>query len=864
MGEAIFLKKISLSQQMAHEHDAGKEQVPFEVPPQFQRYKKVFSEEEAKRFPPDRAPFNVEIKLKKDAPDQLNCKIYPLTKQETETLRKYVDEELEKGFITEGASPYTSPVFFIAKKDSDEKRLVIDYRRLNEITERDNGPLPRIDEIWQKLEGKALFSKFDIRRGYNNVIIEPKDRYKAAFKTPIGTYIPNVLQFGQANGPAQWMRLMYHDFKTFFDIWGGEHRGTTGLCYMDDFVVASKPTREGSKSHDDCCHHFLTICWRRRYTLKPSKCVWRQTKIIFLGVLVEDGVLSVDPAKREGISKWPVDLKDRHDVQRTMGMLQYQRQFIPGFSYLARPIFETLKKGQIFHWTSEAREALKRIIKIITDDPKLQQPDPNQPFEMEIDASKYATGAVLIQRGKDGARIEVGYHSKALTPTERRYDVYDRECLALVRAFKQWRHLLEGHPHKIKVWTDHANLARFREGQALSDKHKRYSLFLTRFDFDFYHIPGKQNITADALSRRSDLQPPEGEEPKEVLFPDHMFIKLIRPVAMEENIKQQHSSTKYKERLQQWEQSFNLNKKYGLYWKEGALVVPNYENIGRGLLEVFHDGLTAGHPGQLKTWLDLKRHYWWPSMRKMVQEYVQGCAICQANKIITHRNKPPLFPISPEDDAQPFEVVAMDLIVKLPESQGYDSILTITDHDCTKGVILVPCKEEMTAEQLAGEYKSKVFPYAGIPKKIISDRDTRFTSKFAKEVCAQLQIKQNISTAYHPQTDGQSEKTNQHVETLLRIFCNFQQNDWASHLPIVQYILNARVSSTTKKAPFELWMGHIPRAHQPDRLSKVPRVEWHKEQIQIIRDQAKESMKRAQELWAKEKLRAFLSRIAYY
>jgi hypothetical protein len=172
-------------------------------------------------------------------------------------------------------------------------------------------------------------------------------------------------------------------------------------------------------------------------------------------------------------------------------------------------------------------------------------------------------------------------------------------------------------------------------------------------------------------------------------------------------------------------------------------------------------------------------------------------------------------------------------------------------------VILVPCKEEMTGEQLAQEYKSKVFPYAGIPKKIISDRDTRFTSKFAKEVCAQLQIRQNISTAYHPQTDGQSEKTNQHVETLLRIFCNFQQNDWVDHLPIVQYILNARVSTTTKQAPFELWMGHIPQAHQPERLSNIPRIEWHKEKIQEVRRQAQESMKRAQELWTKERLRAF-------
>jgi Integrase zinc binding domain len=145
----------------------------------------------------------------------------------------------------------------------------------------------------------------------------------------------------------------------------------------------------------------------------------------------------------------------------------------------------------------------------------------------------------------------------------------------------------------------------------------------------------------------------EGKEPKEILFPDHMFIKLICPVAMEENIRQQHTAAKYQQKLQRWERYFKLMKKNGLYWKEGALVVPNHENIAQGLIEVFHDSLTAGHPGQLKMWLDIKCHYRWPSMRKTVQEYVQGCAVCQANKIITHWNKPPLFPIGPESDTQP-------------------------------------------------------------------------------------------------------------------------------------------------------------------------------------------------------------------
>jgi hypothetical protein len=273
------------------------------------------------------------------------------------------------------------------------------------------------------------------------------------------------------------------------------------------------------------------------------------------------------------------------------------------------------------------------------------------------------------------------------------------------------------------------------------------------------------------------------------------------------------------------DQKYKLEKRQGLWWKGNSAGSTQARNRSKELLEWYHDAPTAGHPGMAKTYDAITRSYWWPDIRKFVQEYVKGCATCQANKIITRRNAPPLSPILPQEGAKPFQTIAMDFIVKLPKSQGYDSILTITDHDCTKAVILIPCKEEMNSEELAELYKDKAFPYTGIPSKIISDRDTRIGSNFTKDLCAQLQVQQNISTAYHPQTDGQSEKTNQHVETALRIFSNYQQDDWARWLPIVQYLLNSRISETTKFAPYELWMGYIPRAHQPERPSLFPRIE---------------------------------------
>jgi len=174
-----------------------------------------------------------------------------------------------------------------------------------------------------------------------------------------------------------------------------------------------------------------------------------------------------------------------------------------------------------------------------------------------------------------------------------------------------------------------------------------------------------------------------------------------------------------------------------------------------------------------------------------------------------------LQPITPDPHSQPFATIAIDFIVKLPASHSYDSILTITDHNCTKAVILLPCQEEMDSMAVAKLYLKRLFPLVGLPWKVISDRDLRFMSKVFKEICALLKIKQSIASAYHPQMDGQSEKMNQHMETALCVFSNFQQSDWSDLLLLVQYQLNSHVLSTMKQVPYETWMGFVPIAYQP-------------------------------------------------
>jgi len=222
------------------------------------------------------------------------------------------------------------------------------------------------------------------------------------------------------------------------------------------------------------------------------------------------------------------------------------------------------------------------------------------------------------------------------------------------------------------------------------------------------------------------------------------------------------------------------------------------------------------------------------------------------NKVNTNPSKPPIYPITPTPDALLFQTIALDFITKLPESLGNDTILMITDHDCSKASIFILCKEAIDSEGVAKLYLQHVVPHYGLPKKIISDRDTWFTSNFTKELCRILGIKQNISTAYHPQTDGQSERTNQLLEQYLHIVCGKDQHAWAEWLPLAQYIHNSWQSSTTKKTPYELILGYTPSVHQPSRATALPGITERLEKIKEHRLAAQHAIEQAQQSLIKE------------
>ena len=240
----ICIRKTHFAQQWAAQTNLKKRKLSeADVPERYNRHWRVFFEVEAERLPPTREE-NMRITFKEDAPQQLDCKIYPLSRKETGVLRQALDEDLAKGYIRHGTSSYVSPIFFIPKKDGTELRMVIDYRRLNEITKKDFYPLPNLRTELEKLSKHHLFSKFDVRAGYNNIRIAEEDQYKAAFKTPFGTFIPTVMTFGFCNAPSIFQRAMNRDLGPLKQKYPNNFSN-----YMDDVAIGTDNTNSGRELH---------------------------------------------------------------------------------------------------------------------------------------------------------------------------------------------------------------------------------------------------------------------------------------------------------------------------------------------------------------------------------------------------------------------------------------------------------------------------------------------------------------------------------------------------------------------------------------------------------------------------------------
>jgi hypothetical protein len=367
--------------------------------------------------------------------------------------------------------------------------VVQDYKTLNEFTILDKHPLPLITNLIEQLHGKVLFTKFDIRMGYNNIRIAEGDQEKAAFTTPLGQYEPMVMNFSLCNAPATFIRAMTRVFRTLQNTYLGEI-----LIYMDDILIA---TPNDLPQHRQLVREVLDIMRNESFFLKASKCEFEKKQVKYLGLILDGDTIKPDPVKVDGLKTWPRTLKTVLEVCSTLGLLNYHRAFVLGFSHIVKPLTQLLKKNTKFVWTEVCMKALDRIINILTTAPVLTHPNPEKPFELEVDASNYATGAILFQRDERGKPKPLGFHSKTLSKEEMNYDIYDKELTAVDRGLDVWQHLILG--QDTMVHTDHANLTYYQKPQKLTPRAKRAVARIMQYHIKIKHKPGVLN-KANALS----------------------------------------------------------------------------------------------------------------------------------------------------------------------------------------------------------------------------------------------------------------------------------------------------------------------------------------------------------------------------
>jgi hypothetical protein len=387
---------------------------------------------------------------------------------------KFLDENIEKGYIIPLESPYRFATFQVPKKDSDEMRYIIDYRPLNKVTRRDVTPLPSLAQCIEDLQGMEIYSKFDIRWGYNNIRIREEDQWKAAFKTSQGLFEPKVMFFRMSNSPGAFQRFINHILEPWYQKYGRKK----GKHYMDDIGIATLASE--AELHIAMTNDLFDILAEHRLHLKLSKSIFMQPHMDFLGMRISKDGVTINPAKIAGITDWPEELTTVKGVRAVLGVIGYLCMFIPRFSFLAAPLTHLTGKDIPFEWTDECHQAVRDLKKAVTTAPVLVRPDPSKQFELEVDASRIATGGILYQRDapitlpsgkeKPGPRRPVGFHSQKFTSTERNYPIYDREFLAIMRGLRNWSHLLKGTSIPVLVYTDHANLRYYRDPRKISPR----------------------------------------------------------------------------------------------------------------------------------------------------------------------------------------------------------------------------------------------------------------------------------------------------------------------------------------------------------------------------------------------------------
>jgi hypothetical protein len=684
------------------------------------------------------------------------------TVTEKEVIDKEVNKMLSMNVIRPSFSPWASPIQLTTKKNN-EIRFCIDFRKVNENIVGDAYPMPFIADIVDALEGSKIFSTIDLTKGYWQLPLGEESKSITAFSTAEGLFEFNVLPFGLSTASAIFQRVMNGIFKDVEFV----------RVYMDDIIIFSQNDLE----HRDHLEKTFSILKKAGLAVNMKKCHFFKTEINFLGVKIDQDGVHPNSEKIDAILKITPP-KDKKSLQQFLGVVNYYRDFCPDLAENSTCLYRLLKKEVPFTWTEEHEKAFNRIKELLTSPPVLGIAKKGAPFILSTDASQAALGAVLSQV-IEGREVPIAYASRALSETEQRYAVVEKELLAIVFGVKRFRCYLMG--NKFTVTTDHNPLQYL---SSLKDPHgrlARWTMLLQEFDFEVKYKAGKLNGNADCLSRCMAVQEDADYE--------KLLINGIIPVNSE-----------------------YYPMRHSIYVDGDALWIRSAKGKRRVLPrgkreETICETHQMGHFGIKKTFALLQTLFWWPRMFKDVQQYVQECETCQKRNSPVHRCVTGASFIA----THPMELLCWDIMGPLPPSRtGNKYILVIVDV-FSRYAEAFPMKDA-TSETLAEILWREFMCRYGIPKRIHSDQGRNFNAVVLKRVFEFWNIKHSTSVPYFPQSNGIVERLNKTIQDIIsKTLDKKEMGSWDAHLPAAMYAYNVIPHGETGVAPYTLFFGRLAR-----------------------------------------------------
>ena len=823
-----------------------------------------------------------------------------------EAIDKHLQDMLSQGVIEPATSPYASNIVLAKKKDGT-LRCCIDFRQLNELTQKDAYPLPRVDSALDAMSGSKWFSTFDLRSGFHQVSVHPEDRDKTAFITRRGMFRFKTMPFGLCNAVATFQRLM--------DLVLTGLNLEICLVYLDDIIIFSATPEE----HLERLERVLQRLRSANLKLKPNKCCLMQTSVHFLGHIVSKDGISTDPEKVKLIKEWPTPTNLKQ-LRGFLGLAGYYRKFVEGYAKMASPLNNLMKKNRRFIWTDECEEAFNKLKQALASPPILGLPNDEDVMILDTDACESSIGAVLSQV-QNGQEKVIAYAGRALSRNEMNYCITRKELLSIVYFTKYFRQYLLG--REFVVRTDHAALSWLRRLNDPIGQNARWLELLGEYDYIVKHRQGAVHGNADALSRHPCLNKPsctachlesaicaaartvsqvnettaagtdsKGEAADEASSSARSMANSEEQMVDEQQQSKGSAADYLGWSLEELKAAQAADSDTGVIikllmsaagkpdWKEVELYSSEVKSLwnewgrlslrdgvlcrrwtpicGTGdkwqivlpkvyrsdFVKLVHTGMTGGHLGRSKTEEQVKQRAYWPNWRMQVAMELKKCPECAQY----HRGKAPRqTPLQPFGAGEPFEIIAVDVTGKHPTSaRGNQYIITVTDL-FSKWSEAYPVRNH-TAPVVAKVLVDQFFSRYGTPKRILSDLGVEFQSHLFQELCKRLEIEQVRTTPYKPSTNGCVERFHRTLNSMIGKVTQENQRDWDDRLASVMAAYRASVHSSTGFSPNVLVFGKENRMPVDLVLGKVDGEEAQYNSYDEYVEQVQRRMRESYEL----------------